>query len=112
VSGHGAQTGREGDVRCRGRRALQPGVHRRRLGGRGGRRGAIPGRAEDFDLPLAAPLSDLLASVVADGQVTVCTQCAQRRGITAEDVIDGVRVAGAATFAEEILVDGVQALVY
>ncbi len=73
---------------------------------------ALPGRAETFDLPLAAPLQDLLATVVADGQVTLCTQCAQRRGITADDVVEGVRIAGAATFAEEILADGVQALVY
>jgi predicted peroxiredoxin len=73
---------------------------------------AIPGRAEAFDLPLAAPLADLLAAVVAGGQVTVCTQCAQRRGIVAEDLVQGVRIAGAATFAEEVLADGVQALVY
>jgi predicted peroxiredoxin len=73
---------------------------------------AIPGRAEAFDLPLAAPLADLLAAVLANGQVTLCTQCAQRRGITAGDVLDGVRVAGAAAFAEEVLADGVQALVY
>ena len=73
---------------------------------------AIPGRAEAFDLPLAAPLADLLATVLAAGQVTLCTQCAQRRGITAQDVVEGVRVAGAAVFAEEVLADGVQALVY
>ena len=73
---------------------------------------AIPGRAEAFDLPLAAPLADLLAAVLAAGQVTLCTQCAQRRGITAGDVVEGVRVAGAAVFAEEVLADGVQALVY
>jgi predicted peroxiredoxin len=73
---------------------------------------AIPGRAEAFSLDLAAPLADLLAAVLAGGQVTVCTQCAQRRGITAGDVVEGVRVAGAAVFAEEVLADGVQALVY
>lgn len=72
----------------------------------------VPGRAEEFSLELAAPLSDLLAAVVAGGQVTVCTQCAQRRGIGAEDVLEGVRIAGAAVFAEEVLTDGVQALVY
>src|SRR6478752_181800 len=71
---------------------------------------ALPGRAESFDLPLAAQLRDLLATVVADVQVTLCTQCAQLRGITADDVVEGVRIAGAATFAEEILADGVQAL--
>ena len=73
---------------------------------------ALPGRAETFELDLAAPLADLLAAVVAEGQVTVCTQCAQRRGITAGDVVEGVRVAGAAVFAEEVLADGAQALVY
>ena len=73
---------------------------------------ALPGRAETFELDLAAPLADLLAAVVAEGQVTVCTQCAQRRGITADDVVEGVRVAGAAVFAEEVLADGAQALVY
>jgi predicted peroxiredoxin len=73
---------------------------------------AVPGRAEAFDLPLAAPLADLLSAVVAGGQVTVCTQCAQRRGIEATDVVEGVRIAGAASFAEEVLADSVQALVY
>jgi predicted peroxiredoxin len=73
---------------------------------------AVPGRAEAFDLPLATPLADLLASVIAGGQVTLCTQCADRRDITAADVVDGIRVAGAAAFTEEILGDGVQALVY
>jgi predicted peroxiredoxin len=73
---------------------------------------AVPGRAEAFDLPLAAPLADLLAAVLAAGQVTVCTQCAQRRGIVEADLLPGVRIAGAATFAEEVLADGVQALVY
>jgi len=73
---------------------------------------ALPGRAEDFSLPLAAPLEDLLAAVLAGGQVTLCTQCADRRGITAGDVIDGIRIAGAAVFTEEVLTDGVQALVY
>ena len=73
---------------------------------------AVPGRAESFDLRLATPLADLLAAVLAGGRVTLCTQCADRRGITASDVLDGVRIAGAAVFTEEILGDGVQALVY
>lgn len=70
------------------------------------------GRAEEFELPLAAPLADLRDAVLAGGQLTVCTQCADRRGITADDLLPGVRVAGAAVFTEEILGDGVQALVY
>jgi predicted peroxiredoxin len=73
---------------------------------------SLPGRADDFSLPHAAPLADLLASVLALGTVTVCGQCAARRDITPADVIDGVRIAGAATFVAEIVEDGVQALVY
>jgi predicted peroxiredoxin len=73
---------------------------------------ALPGRAADFSLPHAAPLEDLLASVLALGTVTVCGQCAARRNITPEDVIEGVRIAGAATFVSEIMTDDAQALVY
>ena len=73
---------------------------------------SVPGRAADFSLPHAAPLTDLLASVLALGTVTVCSQCAARRDITTSDVIDGVRIAGAATFVAEITADGAQALVY
>ncbi|MFW6772754.1 DsrE family protein [Nocardioides sp. CPCC 205120] len=72
----------------------------------------LPGRAEEFTLPHATALADLRDTVLELGQVTVCTQCAVRRGITPDAVLPGVRVAGAATFAEEILAEGVQALVY
>ena len=73
---------------------------------------ALPGRAEDFSLEHAAALSDLRDAVLAAGTVTVCTQCAQRRGITPEDCLPGVRIAGAAAFVEEALAEGAQALVY
>ncbi|MFE1167371.1 DsrE family protein [Nocardiopsis sp. NPDC058789] len=73
---------------------------------------AVPGRAEEFALPHAAPLRDLLAGVLAGGAVTVCTQCAARRELTQRDLLEGVRIAGAATFVEETLRDGAQALVY
>ena len=73
---------------------------------------ALPGRAGDFSLPFAAPLADLLAAVVADGTVTVCSQCAARRDITPQDVIAGIRIAGSATFVSEVVADDVQALVY
>ncbi len=73
---------------------------------------ALPGRAAEFELPHAAPLQDLLGAVLAAGRVTLCTQCAARRGITPEAVIPGVRIAGAAGFVEEALEDGAQALVY
>jgi predicted peroxiredoxin len=73
---------------------------------------ALPGRAAEFELPHSAPLPDLLAAVLAGGQVTACTQCAARRDIGAADVIDGVRIAGAAVFVEESMAEGAQALVY
>jgi predicted peroxiredoxin len=73
---------------------------------------ALPGRADDFTLPLAAPLADLLASVVALGTVTVCSQCAARRDIAPQDVIVGIRIAGAATFVSEVVAEDVQALIY
>jgi len=73
---------------------------------------ALPDRAEDVALPHAAPLAQLLGKVLAEGTVTVCSQCASRRNITARDTIDGVRIAGASTFLAEIMADGAQALVY
>jgi predicted peroxiredoxin len=73
---------------------------------------ALPGRAEEFSLPEAAPLADLLAAVLAGGKVTLCTQCAARRSIKEGDVVPGVRVAGAAMFVAEALADDAQALVY
>jgi predicted peroxiredoxin len=72
---------------------------------------AVPGRAE-LDLEHAAPVADLLQVVLAEGTVTVCTQCALRRGLTADDVLPGVRIAGAAAFVAETLRPGAQALVY
>ena len=73
---------------------------------------ALPGRAEDFELPHSAPLADLRDAVLGGGTLTLCTQCAARRGIVESDVIRGVRIAGAQTFVEETLAEGTQALVY
>jgi predicted peroxiredoxin len=73
---------------------------------------ALPDRADDVALPHAAPLAQLLARVLEEGTVTVCSQCASRRDISAEDTITGVRIAGASTFLAEIMADGTQALVY
>lgn len=72
----------------------------------------LPGRAAELELEHAAPLPDLLEAVLAAGTLTVCTQCAARRGITTDDVLPGVRIAGAAVFVEEALREGAQALVY
>jgi len=73
---------------------------------------SLPGRGDDVSLPYAMPLPDMLASVLGAGTVTVCAQCAARRGITEDDVLDGVRIAGATTFLAEVLAHGAQALVY
>ena len=72
----------------------------------------VPGRAEEFSLPLATPLAELLGAVVASGRVTVCAQCAARRSLSEAELLPGVRVAGAAVFAEEVLQPDAQALVY
>ncbi|MGL5829660.1 MAG: DsrE family protein [Angustibacter sp.] len=73
---------------------------------------ALPGRAEQFELPHAAPLTDLVTAVMDAGQLTLCSQCAARRGIAEADVLDGVRIAGAATFVTEIMAEGARSLVY
>ena len=72
----------------------------------------VPGRAEAFELDLATPLAELRDIVIAGGTVTVCSQCASRRGLVQGDLVQGVSIAGAAVFAEQVLGDGVQALVY
>jgi len=73
---------------------------------------ALPGRAAHFALPHSAPLQELLDAVLAAGSVTLCTQCAARRGIGEDQVIAGIRLAGAQTFVAEVLTEGTQALVY
>ena len=73
---------------------------------------ALPGRVAEVVLDHSPPFEDLFASVLAGGTVTLCTQCAARRGITEKDLIDGVRIAGAATFVAEVTADETQALVY
>ena len=73
---------------------------------------ALPGRAAEFTLPHAAPLPGLLEMLLTSGRVTACTQCAARREIGPDDVLPGIRIAGAAVFVEEIMSDGAQALVY
>lgn len=73
------------------------------------------GRPPSYALPSAAAPDDLVAAVLAaspGGTVTVCTQCAARRGVEEADVLPGVRIAGAAVWTEEVLRDRVQALVY
>jgi predicted peroxiredoxin len=73
---------------------------------------ALPDHGDDVVLPHAVPVPDLLAGILSAGAVTVCTQCAARREITEDDVLCGIRIAGAATFVAEVLMEGAQALVY
>jgi predicted peroxiredoxin len=73
---------------------------------------ALPGRAQEFELPHSAPLAELLHVVLTAGRVTACTQCAARRDIGTQDVLPGIRIAGAAVFLEEAMADDARALVY
>ncbi len=73
---------------------------------------ALPGRADKLVLDHATSMTVLLDTVLDGGRVTVCTQCAARRGITADQVLPGIRIAGAPAFVEEALADNAQALVY
>src|SRR5712692_9771893 len=73
---------------------------------------ALPGFAAQIMLAHASPMADLLDAIVAGGTLTVCTQCAARRDLTADDLVSGVRISGAATFIAEVMADGAKALVY
>lgn len=73
---------------------------------------ATPGTAEDFTLPYAAPLAELRDAVLAAGSLTVCSQCAARRDLAEADLVPGAGIRGAASFVEEILAGGAQAVVY
>lgn len=73
---------------------------------------AVPDRAPVLDLPYATPVADLVATVAEGGRIVLCTQCAARRDLTVDDLVVGATIAGAASFVEAVLADGVQALVY
>jgi predicted peroxiredoxin len=71
---------------------------------------AVPGH--ELEIPESPAATTLLSAVLAAGTVTVCTQCAARRGLTEADLVPGARIAGAAAFTAEVLEADVQALVY
>lgn len=73
---------------------------------------ALPDRAEAFELPHSPPLAQLRDAVLTLGTLTVCTQCAARRGIEGTALVAGARIAGSASFVEQILEPGAQAIVY
>src|SRR6187549_1124638 len=64
---------------------------------------ATPGRAAGFDLPHAAPLDGILDLMLGEGAVTVCRQCATRRGLVLDDFVPGVELAGTSSYVEQIL---------
>ncbi|KRE60074.1 DsrE family protein [Nostocoides sp. Soil756] len=73
---------------------------------------AVPGRAEEVTLPQAAALAELRDAVLEGGRLTVCGQCAARRGLTGADLVDGAVIRGAAAFVEEVVAPHTRALVY
>lgn len=73
---------------------------------------AVPGRAEEVTLPYAAELAQLRDAVLAAGTLTVCGQCAARRGLEVDDLVEGATIRGAAAFVEEVMAAEAQALVY
>ena len=73
---------------------------------------AVPGRQHDLELPYATPVNELIETVRLGGAITVCTQCAARRELVVEDLIQSATIQGAASFVEAALADNVQALVY
>ena len=60
----------------------------------------------------APPIGDLLDALYAGGTVTVCTPCATRRDLSADDFREGTQLAGSARFVELATAEGATALVY
>ncbi|WP_152366098.1 DsrE family protein [Microlunatus speluncae] len=73
---------------------------------------AAAGRQPDLELPHATAVADLVETVRTGGSIVVCSQCAARRELTQDQLLAGIKIAGAAVFVESVLADGVQALVY
>ena len=66
----------------------------------------------EVELAHSPALSTLVAAVLEAGTVTVCSQCAVRRELTQDQLLDGVRLSGAAVFVSEVMDENAQALVY
>lgn len=72
---------------------------------------ALPGGAEDFSLPFG-PDAAGIRDGLAPGCLVVCSQCAQRRGLTSADLVPGAVIAGATSFLADALAEDVTTLVY
>lgn len=68
--------------------------------------------ADQLVVPDAPPIADLLDGLYAGGTVTVCTPCATRRGLGADDFREGTELAGSARFVELATAEGATAVVY
>src|ERR1700733_13065206 len=66
---------------------------------------ALPGRAAEFELPHAAPLPALPGLLISSGRVDLWPHFAPRPESGPDDVLKGIRIAGAAVFVEEIISD-------
>ncbi|HUH06889.1 MAG TPA: DsrE family protein [Egibacteraceae bacterium] len=73
---------------------------------------ARPGIPEQIEVAEAPPIADLLDAVYAAGSVVVCSPCATRRGLAAEDFRAGTQLAGSARFVELATGEGARPLVY
>lgn len=73
---------------------------------------AVPGRQPDLELLYATPVAELIEAVRLGGSITVCTQCAARRELVVQDLVESATIQGAASFVEAALADNVQVLVY
>jgi len=71
---------------------------------------ATKGYADGLQAEGFAPLAELVAKfVAAGGQLWVCGACAKPRNITAEQLVEGGQIVGAAKAVEQ-MVNGVQTL--
>ena len=73
---------------------------------------AVTNRQPDLALAHASPVAELVETIRTAGRLVVCTQCAARRELSDQDLIDGAVIGGAAGFVEAVLADHVRALVY
>src|SRR5690348_18457350 len=62
---------------------------------------ALPGRAEQFTLPHAAPLAHLPRAVLAAGQRTLSPPCAAPRELGLDDLLPRLRSGGSAAVVDE-----------
>jgi predicted peroxiredoxin len=73
---------------------------------------ARPGIPDHLQVADGPPTAELIEAIYAGGTVTVCTPCATRRGLGAEDFRPGTQLAGSARFVELATAQDATALVY